>query len=123
MRVFKNRQVLVLGAVLLLGFAGCGPGQAMSTLEGYVQSAKAALPGASPVRLSPEEQELFDRLSPEQQASFHRVLSDFRKVKAERAAEAERATKKDIQTLYAGSTEEAFRKLLLKDPGNTLGNR
>jgi DNA replication initiation complex subunit (GINS family) len=123
MRVFINRNVLVLASVLMLGFAGCGPGQAMSTLEGYVQSAKAALPGASPVRLSPEEQELFDQMSPEQQASFYRVLRAFREVKAEQAAAIERGTKKDIQTHYADSTEEVFRKLLLKDPKNTLGDR
>ena len=123
MRVFKDRRVLVLAPVLLLGFAGCGPGQAMSTLEGYVASAKAALPGASPVRLSPEEQQLFDRLSPEQQASFHRMVKAFREVKAEQATAIERATREDMRTLYAGYTEEEFRRFVLKAPKDTLGNR
>jgi hypothetical protein len=122
MRLFTDVKVLLPALVLAGCFAGCNPGPAISTLEGYVQSAKAALPGAS-VRLSPEEQKLFDRMSPEQQASFLRVLKAFREAKAEQAAAVERGTTQDIQTLHARSTEEEFRTFLLNHPGNTLGDR
>jgi predicted component of type VI protein secretion system len=121
MCVFNNRKMLMLAAVLMLGFAGCDTGRTMSTLEGYVQSAKAALPGLSSVQLSPEEQELFDRMSPEQQASFLRVMNAFRQMKAQRAEEVERATTAELHDFYADSTEESVRKKLLKDPDTTLG--
>ena len=122
MRVFKDRRVLVLAPVLLLGFAGCGPGQAMSTLEGYVASAKAALPGASPVRRSPEEQQLFDRLSPEQQASFHRMVKAFREVKAEQATAISVPPRRYADAL-CGLYRGRIPRLVLKAPKDTLGNR
>ena len=123
MRVFNDRKMLVRAAVLMLGFAGCNPGRRFPRSKATSSPLKRHCLGHRRCGSAPRNKHCSISMSPEQQASFYRVLKAFREVKAEQAAAIERGTKADIQTLYADSTEEVFRKMLLKDPENTLGDR